>query len=64
MRTSNSHNIKDHYVGDWERTIKEVVFQLNNQTFTKKTERIQGTLVGMLVLSKFAQSNRTMGQNL
>jgi len=40
------------------------LYQLNNQTFTKKTERIQGTLVGMLVLSKHAQSNRTMGQNL
>jgi len=39
-------------------------FQLNNQTFTKKTERIQGPLVGMLALSKLAQFNRTMGQNL
>lgn len=25
MRTSNSHNIKDHYAGEWETTIKEVV---------------------------------------
>ena len=40
------------------------LFQLNNQTFTKKTERIQGTLTGKLVLSKLAQSNRNMGQNL
>jgi len=37
---------------------------INNQTFAKKTEGIQGTLVGILVLRKLAQSNRTMGQNL
>jgi hypothetical protein len=39
------------------------LFQLNNQTFTKR-QKEYSTLVGMLVQSKLAQSNRTMGQNL
>jgi hypothetical protein len=48
MRTSNSHNIKDHYVGELERMVKEVVvvyFNIITRNSNKKTEKIQDSLV-------------------
>lgn len=66
MRTSNSHNIKAHYVGELERIMKEVVavcFHIISRHSHKKTEKHKTPWSGMLALSKLAQSHRKKGQN-